>query len=124
MFQRLVALVFALTLSSSAFAAAPAPAAGGGGDDKLAVMFQFGGLSSMSLDPFSGINGLGAGLGAKYFVIPSLAIRASLNINTDSVSRPANTPVGQVGADGGDSYTAFGLNVGAEYHLNRSKVSP
>lgn len=85
------------------------------GLNSKAVLFDFSGLSFLGAGAFNG------GFGAKYFLMESLALRASLQFLTVSQSTPANA---SPGTDGSTSATQFGLSAAAEYHLLKTRVSP
>lgn len=77
-----------------------------------AVLFSFNGLSFLGAGAFEG------GLGGKYYLMESMAIRGSLQFLTASESTPGTT------TDGSTSATRFGLTAAAEYHLLKTRVSP
>jgi opacity protein-like surface antigen len=83
-----------------------------------ALLFTFGGLSTLSANNFSG------GFGAKYYLSSSMAVRAGLQFSSASTTTPANPGTGQVGADGSTSNTTIGVAAAIELHLGSGRVSP
>lgn len=85
-----------------------------------AMLFTFKGLSSMEAGDFNG------GIGAKYYLSSSTALRVGLEFMTASVALPANPEalLNQTGIDGSASATKFGISAAVEYHLLPTRVSP
>ncbi len=80
-----------------------------------AALFTFSGLSNIAAGAFNG------GLGGKYYILDPLALRASLLFSLAD----QGTPAPAAGGTAGDANTwSVGLNVGAEYHLLKTRVSP
>jgi hypothetical protein len=77
-----------------------------------AILFSFSGLSFLGAGAFNG------GIGGKYFLWESMAIRGSLQFLTASKSTPGAT------TDGSTSATQFGLGGAVEYHFLKTRVSP
>jgi hypothetical protein len=78
------------------------------------VLFSFSGLSFLGAGAFNG------GIGGKYFLWESMALRGSLQFLTANQSLPATA----TGTDGSRSATQFGLSAAVEYHLLKTRVSP
>ena len=80
-----------------------------------ALLFNFTGLSTISLTEYQG------GIGGKYFLSDGMAVRAMLLFGIDNT-----TAKGTAGfTDATDNKTAFGIGGGLEYHLHTgSNVSP
>ena len=82
--------------------------------------------SKAMLFTFSGLNVLGAnayqgGFGGKFYLLDPLALRASLAFGLEDQAIPAPA----AGGTSGDlNAVSVGLNVGAEYHLLKTRVSP
>jgi hypothetical protein len=113
---RLMAGVLAVAMAVSfAFAEDVTPSIGAG---SKGMIFSFSGLSNLGVNNFNG------GLGGKYFLSEALALRASLMFAHAGQEDLANPPTGAVGTDGSRSATEFGITLGAEYHLLKSRVSP
>lgn len=81
-----------------------------------ALLFTFSGLSTMRADAYNG------GIGAKYFLMAPLALRAGLQFN--SASQVDKTTLATGGKDGSISAMAVGVTLGAEYHFAFNRVSP
>jgi hypothetical protein len=81
-----------------------------------AVLFSFSGLSALGAGAYNG------GIGAKYYLMDPLAIRASLAFGTASQTVASSLESG--GEDGENSGMLIGVSAGAEYHLTFDRVSP
>jgi hypothetical protein len=80
-----------------------------------AALFTFSGLSNLGAGAFNG------GIGGKYYVLDPLALRASLLF----ALADQGTPAPAAGGTAGDANAwSVGLNVGAEFHLLKTRVSP
>jgi hypothetical protein len=111
-----VALCCAMFPISASFAEDFAPANGVG---SKAVLFSFSGLANL------GAGAINGGIGGKYFFTEAIAGRAGLQFLTASEGElPANPIAGSSVKEGSRSATQFGLNLGAEYHFIKSRVSP
>lgn len=82
------------------------------------LIFSFDGLSNLGVDNFNG------GLGGKFFLSNAMAIRAAILFAHANQEVLANPGVGQVGTDGSQTATSFGVSAGMEYHLLTARVSP
>jgi hypothetical protein len=80
-----------------------------------AALFSFSGLATLGANAYNG------GIGMKYYLIDMLALRASLSFAFADQGTPAPAAGGTAGDANGFS---VGLNVGAEYHLLKTRVSP
>ncbi|MBI5508743.1 MAG: outer membrane beta-barrel protein [Deltaproteobacteria bacterium] len=121
-----------LTLGGAARAQEPAAAE----DQKLGLLFAFGGLgfstAGFETGPTTGTSiltaltggGAGGGLGVKYMVMPSVGVRGMLSFATAGAKDPANPDTGEIGADGSASATAWGVGAAAEYHVMTGKIQP
>jgi hypothetical protein len=113
---RLMAGVLSVAMAVSfAYAQEVTPSVGAG---SKGMMFSFSGLSNLGVNNFNG------GLGGKYFLSEALALRAAILFAHAGQEDLANPPTGFVGTDGSRSATEFGLTIGAEYHMLKSRVSP
>ena len=117
MYKRLVSSCVALVVSLTLLAPAawsedvtPEIAAG-----SKAALFSFSGLATLGANAYNG------GIGMKYYLIDMLALRASLMF----AFADQGTPAPAAGGTAGDANAfSVGLNVGAEYHLLKTRVSP
>lgn len=80
-----------------------------------AALFTFSGLSLLGATAYNG------GAGFKYYILDPLALRGSLLFGLAD----QGTPAPAAGGTAGDANAwSVGLNVGAEYHLLKTRVSP
>jgi outer membrane protein W len=85
------------------------------GAGSKALLFTFSGLNTVAANAYQG------GLGAKYYILDPLALRASLLFSFADQATPAPA----AGGTAGDANSlSWGLNIGAEYHLLKTRVSP
>ncbi len=113
------AMILASVVASFLVAGTAGAAEGGQiGKGSAALLFQWKGLSDMTPTSYGG------GLGAKYFVLPQLAIRGDLLFAHGSHTIAANPPAGTTGSDGSITGTRMGIGVAAEYHLATGRISP
>ena len=107
-----IALVVSLTLlAPAAWSEDVTPEIAAG---SKAVLFTFQGLSVIEALAYNG------GVGFKYYLFDPFALRASLLFGLADQGTPA--PAG--GTAGDANAWSVGLNVGAEYHLLKTRVSP
>ena len=85
------------------------------GSGSKALLLSFDGFATKSYD---------GGIGAKYYIMEPLAIRAAIQFAYANQSIPANAPSGASGTDGSISGVRFGLSGAAEYHFLKTRVSP
>lgn len=104
-----------LTISSLSFGQDVMPNLAGG---SKALLFTFGGLSTLNAGNYSG------GFGAKYYLSSSMAIRAGVQFTNNGTTTPANPAAGQVGVDGSTSSTTIGVGGAIELHMGSGRVSP
>ena len=83
-----------------------------------ALLFTFGGLSTLNASNFGG------GFGAKYYLASSMAVRGGIQFSSASTTTPANPPTGQSGLDGSTSSTTIGVGGAVELHMGSGRVSP
>ncbi len=83
-----------------------------------AVLFSFNGLADLGANAYNG------GIGGKWYWSDTWAIRGGLLFAGASTSIPANPPPGLTGSDGSVSGWRFGIEVAAERHLTKTRVSP
>jgi hypothetical protein len=111
---RMMAGVLAVAMTVSfAFAQEVTPSINAG---SKALLFTFSGLNTLGAPAYNG------GLGAKYFLSPQLALRASLLCGY--ASQVVKTTLASGGKDGKNSGSSIGATIGAEYHLSFARVSP
>jgi len=82
------------------------------------LLFTFNGLSFLGTGVFNG------GIGGKYYLQESIALRTGLQFLMVSKSIPANPPVGVSGTDGSQSVFQIGVSPAIEYHLSKARLSP
>ncbi len=111
----LLVAVAILMVGSVSFGQDVVPGLAGG---SKALLFSFGGLSTLSANNFSG------GFGAKYYLSSSMAVRGGIQFTSNSTTTPANPGAGQVGVDGSTSNTTIGVAGAIELHLGSGRVSP
>jgi hypothetical protein len=108
-----IALVASLTLlAPAAWSQDVTPSIGAG---SKAALFTFSGLANLGAGAYNG------GIGGKYYLMDMLALRASLlfGFEDQGILAPA------AGGTAGDvNAFSVGLNVGGEYHLLKTRVSP
>lgn len=85
------------------------------GSGSKALLFTFSGLNTVAANAYQG------GLGAKFYILDPLALRASLLFSFADQTTPAPAAGG---TDGDANSLSWGLNIGAEYHLLKTRVSP
>jgi hypothetical protein len=108
-----IALVVSLTLlAPAAWSEDVTPEIAAG---SKAALFTFSGLATLGANAYNG------GIGMKYYLIDMLALRASLQFAFADQGTPAPAAGGTAGDENGFS---VGLNVGAEYHFLKTRVSP
>lgn len=110
-FFRAIACAAVLSIPAYALAADEVTPANGVGSK--ALLFTFGGLSTMSAGSFNG------GIGGRYYLTDPIALRAGLQFALANQSLPATT-----GDEGSQSGSRFGLLAGAEYHFTKNRLSP
>jgi hypothetical protein len=88
------------------------------GSSGKALLFSFSGLSVLNLNSFDG------GIGGKYFLNNSTAVRGGLTFGMASQSLPASPGPGQTGTDGSISATRLGVGGALEVHMTSSQVQP
>ena len=88
------------------------------GQGSKGLLFSFSGLSNLGVNNFNG------GLGGKFFLSNAMALRAAILFSHANQEVLANPGVGQVGTDGSQTGTEFGISAGMEYHLLSTRVSP
>ena len=110
-----IAVVLAVFVSSSLVFAQETPNFTTG---TKALLFTFDGFSNLAAGNFEG------GFGGKYYLSPSTALRAGVQLTTVSEDIPANPPEGSQGEDGELSASRFGVSGALEWHRNAGRVSP
>ncbi|MBN1396653.1 MAG: outer membrane beta-barrel protein [Bacteroidetes bacterium] len=106
-------------VSSLVFAQTNAPASNpGSAAGNKGILFQFSGLNVLGAGAYNG------GIGGKYFLSDYMAARGVICLGISSSKTPANAPVGQVGIDGENSSSTFGIGAAVEIHLTKSRISP
>ncbi|MCK6621843.1 MAG: outer membrane beta-barrel protein [Calditrichaceae bacterium] len=85
-----------------------------------ALLFQFSGFSSLNADEYLG------GIGGKFYMSPTMAVRAGLQFASDKETDPFNpTPnTTETGKDGEETATTLGINAAVEIHMGAKRVSP
>lgn len=85
-----------------------------------ALLFQFSGFSDLNAGNFLG------GIGGKFYMSPTMAVRVGLLFASDKRAIPFNPSPGtsETGKDGEEKATSFGANAAAEIHLGAKRVSP
>jgi len=85
-----------------------------------ALLFQFSGFSDLGANSYMG------GIGGKYFLSPSMAVRGALQFASLKDEEPFNPTPGtnETGKDGKLSASIVGLAGGVEIHSNANRVSP
>jgi opacity protein-like surface antigen len=114
--KRLLLVVLALFLVAGVVQAAEVTTTAG----TKAMVFQFSGLSSLGLGPYSGVGG--SGIGLRYYLSEGTALRPGLTVGFGST-----TTKSQVSGMSDDKATNmnFGVNVALEKHLQAvSAISP
>lgn len=110
---RIISATVALLVSVSvAMAQDVMPSTGAG---SKALLFSFQGF---------GTGDFNGGIGGKFFLSNSLALRASVGMESANQEDLANPGTGLVGADGYQKAFQINASVGGEYHLLTSRVSP
>jgi len=118
--KKLLVLLAVITfVSSLAFAQGDSSSSdpGSAAGDK-GILFQFSGLNVLGAGAYNG------GFGAKIFLSDYMAVRGVISLGISSSKTPANPPTGQVGVDGENSSSTFGIGGAIEIHLTKSRISP
>lgn len=114
--KKILIVITALVLIGSvSFAQEVTPNLAGG---SKALLFSFGGLSTLSANNFGG------GFGAKYYLSSSMAVRGGVQFSSSGTTTPANPGTGEVGVDGSTSSTTIGVGGAVELHMGSGRVSP
>jgi len=85
-----------------------------------ALLFQFSGFSDLGANSYMG------GIGGKYFLTPTMAVRGGLQFSSLKQEEPFNPAPGttETGKDGELSASILGLSGAIELHLNARRISP
>ncbi|HWP82494.1 MAG TPA: outer membrane beta-barrel protein [Bacteroidota bacterium] len=83
-----------------------------------ALLFSFSGFSFLSAGNFEG------GIGGKYYLSETMAVRGGVQFASASQDVPANPATGQTGTDGEISASRFGVAGAVELHLSKGRVRP
>jgi hypothetical protein len=82
-----------------------------------AMLFTFDGFSTLRAGDFEG------GVGAKYYLMPKIAVRGGLQFASASEDIPANPSPNQQGTDGEESATRFGVSGAIEVHTAAKRAN-
>jgi hypothetical protein len=83
-----------------------------------ALLFSFAGLDNLNANSFNG------GIGGKYYLSPTLAVRGGIQLAKGSLDRPANAAAGVEAQDGERSGTTVGFSAALELHSGSRRVNP
>ncbi len=111
----LILFVVIIFVSIPVFAGSDSPGSTAG---NKGILFQFSGLNALGAGAYNG------GFGAKLFLSDYMAVRGVVCLALSSSKIPANPGAGQIGADGGNSSSTFGIGGGIELHLTKNRISP
>ena len=116
--RKLCAMVGALVLTASVSYGQGQEVTPDRASGSKALLFEFGGLSTLAAGDFDG------GAGLKYFLSESTALRASLQLSTANADVLANPVAPNTGIDGSQSATLVGFSLAVEQHMGTGRVSP
>jgi hypothetical protein len=82
------------------------------------LLFSFDGLDNLNADSFNG------GIGGKYYLSSTMAVRGSLQFLAANRDLPANPPAGTTSQDGSISGATLGFTGALEFHRGTGRVNP
>lgn len=116
-----ITLITASTAALAQSTAATAPITPKSSKGDFALLFDLGGLADLALNGFYGPGGdtseLGAGFGAKYFVVDDVALRLGVTLQSLSTDRP----VGSDTSEFSDKFTVFRFALAPSVTVNLVK---